>query len=591
MHDQTPGPAPHTATPQQTGSKAPAPTAQSPRGRRRRTTGQDPAPSDEQRAHVLEQWQHTTGHLLRPERRLQFMARKAVAQLATIDPSIRQTMAERLWHGNGQLLLDDWLVECHCPGAAALTGDWGQIAGPDGFDPTSVLVLRELLTAAVQDIPAERDREIVRRRLGLHDWPAQSLEQVAEAFEVSPERIRQLQTRALAKLGRAATATARRLRTVLADLTALTTPTATPPASRLLGLAELLLPSLAPRTAATLLARLAGSPKAHAQDLAAEAMILRAERQAQSRRAAARQGRINRAAQRWDLVAADIRWPSPPGAAPAREDLHAARDVNDQEHAGSWPCAKLGREVAYESQAELSTVQLLSFAPQIAYYQEQPLAIPYTHDHRNRTYYPDLLAVTTDGRCILIEVKPLYEMATSINQAKHQALYAWCRRQGWGLLTTDGHRTRSLLGTRTVDPRLAPLLGAALATHQELTWPQIQAAAHPVPFDGLDLAALVLAHGWDWRHRPYRLRAPGPRQDTPGTVTAPAAVQDTLLPDPTPTAPLIPTPEEIEAARTPAGGWKRAQLAAWGVPWPPPKGWKERLADKQAQDPGRPERR
>jgi hypothetical protein len=33
------------------------------------------------------------------------------------------------------------------------------------------------------------------------------------------------------------------------------------------------------------------------------------------------------------------------------------------------------------------------------------------------------------------------------------------------------------------------------------------------------------------------------------------------------------TPEEVEAGRSPAGGFTRAQLAAWGVPWPPPAGW------------------
>ncbi|WP_328929954.1 hypothetical protein OG429_38870 [Streptomyces sp. NBC_00190] len=36
----------------------------------------------------------------------------------------------------------------------------------------------------------------------------------------------------------------------------------------------------------------------------------------------------------------------------------------------------------------------------------------------------------------------------------------------------------------------------------------------------------------------------------------------------------LPSPEEVEAARSPKGGYSRAQLAAWGVPWPPPKGWK-----------------
>ena len=37
------------------------------------------------------------------------------------------------------------------------------------------------------------------------------------------------------------------------------------------------------------------------------------------------------------------------------------------------------------------------------------------------------------------------------------------------------------------------------------------------------------------------------------------------------------TETEMEAARTPAGGWTRKTLAGWGVPWPPPRGWRQRL--------------
>ena len=40
---------------------------------------------------------------------------------------------------------------------------------------------------------------------------------------------------------------------------------------------------------------------------------------------------------------------------------------------------------------------------------------------------------------------------------------------------------------------------------------------------------------------------------------------------------MMPTPEQIEAARTPKGGWTRAQLAEWGVSWPPSKGWRAKL--------------
>lgn len=45
-------------------------------------------------------------------------------------------------------------------------------------------------------------------------------------------------------------------------------------------------------------------------------------------------------------------------------------------------------------------------------------------------------------------------------------------------------------------------------------------------------------------------------------------------PDPNPN---VPTAEEIDAARTAAGGWTRETLAGWGVPWPPPSGWRNRL--------------
>jgi hypothetical protein len=40
---------------------------------------------------------------------------------------------------------------------------------------------------------------------------------------------------------------------------------------------------------------------------------------------------------------------------------------------------------------------------------------------------------------------------------------------------------------------------------------------------------------------------------------------------------------DIEAAKTAAGGWKRKTLEDWGVPWPPPKGWRQKLLDNHAK--------
>jgi len=37
------------------------------------------------------------------------------------------------------------------------------------------------------------------------------------------------------------------------------------------------------------------------------------------------------------------------------------------------------------------------------------------------------------------------------------------------------------------------------------------------------------------------------------------------------------TEAEIDAKLTAKGGWTKKDLATWGVPWPPPKGWKDAL--------------
>ena len=90
--------------------------------------------------------------------------------------------------------------------------------------------------------------------------------------------------------------------------------------------------------------------------------------------------------------------------------------------------------MAFESRDELSLIRALDMAPQVTWFCEQPTAIGYTFAGRHHTYYPDLLAATKDGYCILIEVKPLLDMPLAINQAKAAAARAFCARNGWGFL-------------------------------------------------------------------------------------------------------------------------------------------------------------
>lgn len=37
------------------------------------------------------------------------------------------------------------------------------------------------------------------------------------------------------------------------------------------------------------------------------------------------------------------------------------------------------------------------------------------------------------------------------------------------------------------------------------------------------------------------------------------------------------TEDEIEAGKSKRGGFTRKQLAKWGIPWPPPHGWRKYL--------------
>lgn len=40
------------------------------------------------------------------------------------------------------------------------------------------------------------------------------------------------------------------------------------------------------------------------------------------------------------------------------------------------------------------------------------------------------------------------------------------------------------------------------------------------------------------------------------------------------------SPDELIDNQTPKGGFTQAVLAEWGVPWPPPKGWKKAVSDQ-----------
>lgn len=63
------------------------------------------------------------------------------------------------------------------------------------------------------------------------------------------------------------------------------------------------------------------------------------------------------------------------------------------------------------------------------------------------------------------------------------------------------------------------------------------------------------------------------QQRLKGLGRSPVAPEATAEPKPQ----RLLTAADIDAAKTEKGGWTKETLASWGVPWPPPPGWRRQL--------------
>ena len=70
---------------------------------------------------------------------------------------------------------------------------------PGPMDATSMHMLREQLQTILDEL-GKREREVLEMRFGLRDGRPHTLEEVGQAFSVTRERIRQIESKALRKL-------------------------------------------------------------------------------------------------------------------------------------------------------------------------------------------------------------------------------------------------------------------------------------------------------------------------------------------------------------------------------------------------------
>jgi len=369
-----------------------------------------------------------------------------------------------------------------------------------------------LLVSAIRQTLDERDAAIFMARYGLEDGRAQTLSAVGDQFGITRERARQIIEKGVQRLTRAAKSARRRARyeepcAQLADyIRSAVNPDADNDAERLLVLMRAELPHLrtmSVRDAAMLPARFLGDKETAADYAKRVRELVDAEQQArrEEKEVARHDGKL-------DALLMDVIWPSEirsiaPGDFGA---FAAARSVSPgvASENGAFASRKLGRLVEYESALEHDFLQLLEGTGTVVFYQEQPFRVPYEADSEVRHTYPDVFFVLDDGRGVVVEVAPNFEMAQQENWVKWHGLRVFCRERGYGLLITDGRRTFHSVSRHEVRPEVRESLLAAL-DEGPMRWPEYQIWRDTSGITTDEFYAIVIRERLEWRLRPYRL--------------------------------------------------------------------------------------
>jgi hypothetical protein len=95
---------------------------------------------------------------------------------------------------------------------------------------------------------------------------------------------------------------------------------------------------------------------------------------------------------------------------------------------GKFPSRKCKRMIHYEGLLELDAIHLFESSPLIACYWEQPFKMHYPDGGRLRRYTPDFELALTNGKTILIEVKPTRSLQNAQIQHKFKCIEAHLQR-------------------------------------------------------------------------------------------------------------------------------------------------------------------
>ena len=308
--------------------------------------------------------------------------------------------------------------------------------------------LIEHLRSASEEVLNPRDLEIFRQRNGLDDGQFMTLEEVAKLHGVSRERVRQILNRSVKKikyagirrshLGDSPSAT---LNCFLnATLIESSTQTTQYCPHRVVEILNNQL-SYMPTTQAFELLKglLQYEIEAPARERISDELRIIREQDKRNRRL---QRKAQRRTNRFYQQISATFWPDKISQHSIEDlgGLYPLRSVTNNVRTGEFYSKKMLRYVEYESRLEYLFFQKLENAEEVVFYMEQPIAVNYVFENRNRKYYPDVLVLLATGKALIIEIKPREFMSAPINIAKWKSLKQYCTENGYGMLVTQGNK-------------------------------------------------------------------------------------------------------------------------------------------------------
>lgn len=362
----------------------------------------------------------------------------------------------------------------------------------------------EYFTMAQMEALADRESRMVELRYGFMGGDSHTLGQVGQEFGVSRERIRQIIKRAHRKIrskGR------RQIKKGETDR---------PCAQLILYLESIMRPDEigdVERLVDFIVNDLSYLPSnTHALPLVASLIYpnrkLARSRQGEARNRIREKARSERQSEEFKHLLSYVIWPDEVKSLTGDEISAVRRERNvstdGEGHSGSFFSEKMHRTVQYESQLEFNFLLQLEQRGEVVFYQEQPFRILYTHDAKMWDYYPDLLFILSDGRGVVVEIKPVFKMALQENLIKWSALRKFCNDKGLGILVTDGRYSIQQVQRRDVNPGFEKAVLTSLQ-RGPLSWKEYKEIRDKYDVNRNDFLALVLQNRLVWKLGPFTL--------------------------------------------------------------------------------------